>query len=120
MSKPFEITFRHMKPSSAISKWAEEKASKLTTRHGHAMRCRLVVNSPEGQHRHGAQFRVHVEVGVKGADPFDLEASHEDVYAAIGHVFEITERRLTEHDRRRRELAQRAEPPDSAPQGGAE
>lgn len=118
MSKPFEITFRHMKPSPTITKWAEEKAAKLTDRHGHTTRCRLVINGREGQHRHGSEFRVHIEVGVKGADPFDLEATHEDVYAAIGHAFEVTERRLTEHDRRRREQ-HRAEPPESAPQGGA-
>jgi ribosome-associated translation inhibitor RaiA len=116
MAKALETTFRHIAPSPALTEWAEGKANKLSERHSHATRCRLVVEGPPGHHRHGAPFHIRLEVVVEHEPPYELEATEEDPFVAVTKVFDHAERRLTEHEKKRRDL--RDHPPKVEAQGG--
>ena len=103
MEVPLQVTFRGMSPSEALSGRVREHASKLTTFHRHVMGCRVAIEAPSPHHKHGAHFRVRVDVRVPGAELVvgdDADPRYVDAYAAVDGVFKDAARVLREHQKR--------------------
>lgn len=103
---PFQITFRGLEPSEAITARARELASKLAHVYDRVLRCKVVV---ETSHHHVTpHHRVHVAITLPGEElVVDREAgsaSDEDVYTALVHAFHAVKRRLVA-DRSRHRLS---------------
>jgi ribosomal subunit interface protein len=106
MAIPVHITFRGFDSSSAIEEYVRRRAAKLATFSDRITQCRVTLESPHHHRRHGAAYRVRVEVSAPGAElvigrTADDE-QHQDLYAAVDIEFDRATRVLQDFVRRQR------------------
>jgi hypothetical protein len=105
MQMPLDIRFRDMTPSPALAEsigsWARKLDDVIPLQ-----RCAVVVEKPNGHHRHGGQFVIHLDITVPGHEIVvsrDRQVSHADPYAAVADAFRAARRQLVELNAQRRE-----------------
>jgi cold shock CspA family protein/ribosome-associated translation inhibitor RaiA len=104
---PLQLTFKEIAHSDAVEALVRAHAAKLETFHPRITACRVVLDAAH-RHRHkGRDYHVRIDITVPGAELVvgrDPPAStvHEDLNAAIDHAFDVAERLLDDHARRRR------------------
>ncbi|HEX6275711.1 MAG TPA: HPF/RaiA family ribosome-associated protein [Polyangiaceae bacterium] len=108
MQVPLQITFRGMEPSTAVESRIREKATKLERFHGRITGCKVVVDMPHRQHKHGTLYAVRVELGIPGREILASKGigenhAHEDVYVAVRDAFDAVIRQLEGEIRVRRD-----------------
>jgi ribosomal subunit interface protein len=106
MEIPIQITFHGIGQSSAISDYVRQRAAKLGTFFDRIIGCHVTLEVPHRHHRHGAQYRVRIDVTVPGAKLVvgrtpDEDSAHRDIYAAIDDAFDGLGRVLQDYVRKR-------------------
>jgi len=108
MQIPLQITFRGMEPSTAVEARIREKATKLERFQGRITGCKVVVDLPHRQHKHGTLYAVRVELAIPGREILASKGigenhAHEDVYVAVRDAFDAVIRQLEAEIRVRRD-----------------
>lgn len=98
MHTPLEITFRGMSSSLWIEAFIETWVARLERSCGVLQRCAVVIDRPHGNHRHGNEFQVRVEVAASNCQVVAsrVDPDNENMYAAITDAFRAARRQL--HD----------------------
>lgn len=107
MKTPVQITFRGIEASTAIDDYIRRRAAKLETFSNRMTRCHMTLEAPHHRQKHGATYRVRIEMSVPGADLVVGDRSradslHQDLYAAIDDAFDDAGRVLQGHVQRHR------------------
>lgn len=103
MQSPVQVTFRDIKPSTAISEHVEKRAAKLENFFDRITKCHVVVEAPHRHSIHGRRYHVRIDLHVPGKElvisstPDD--ESKEDLHAAVDDAFGDAERVLEEYSR---------------------
>ena len=107
MEIPTQVTFRHMKASPSL----EERVRDLTMRLGRfspqILRCRIVIDGPQGRHLQGESFDVRLAISVPGREISVSHSrvndpAHVDAYLAVRDAFMAARRKLQDYERERR------------------
>jgi len=109
MQIPWEVSYRNVRPTSAIQKLIDRKVASLERFYPRIVGCHIAIERPGRHHRHGkgAHFRVRIELSVPGErlvvgrDPEEAK-DHENAYLAISEAFHAIRRRLQDHTRKQR------------------
>lgn len=101
MKCPMQITFKGLAHSDALEETARAAAEVLETRAASVVGCRLLIEAPRGNHRKGGAVHVRLDVTVPRREVVASEEvahapGHDDVHAAVRHVFHTVERQLSE------------------------
>ena len=95
MTRPLQITFRHMQVHADLEAAIRERAADLETYAPGIIGCGVTVEVPHRDRKHGRHLHVRVEAGLPGED---VIVSHESLQAhalaAVHEAFDITRRRL--------------------------
>ena len=125
LSHPIQITFRNLQPSAAVAARIRTEAAKLERYFSPIISCRVLIEAPHRQLRHGVRYHLRIEIGVPGNDIVVLHeppsrrtlraaeiehpakrgetgAPHKDIYVAIRDSFDLARRRLEDYARVRR------------------
>jgi ribosomal subunit interface protein len=107
MKTPVQITFRGIEASPAIDDYIRRRTAKLETFSNRMTRCHVTVEAPHHRHKHGAPYRVRIEMSAPGADLVvgdrsAAETAHQDLYAAVDDAFDDASRVLRDHVQRHR------------------
>jgi ribosome-associated translation inhibitor RaiA len=116
MTRPLQLTFRHMQVSADLETAIHDRAADLETCAPGIIGCDVTVEVPHHDHAHGRHVHVRVEVALPGEDiVVSREGTAERALVAVHEAFDIARRRLqdrvgTERDARRgrREAAREA------------
>ena len=99
-----QITFRHLRPSEAITQLINEQVAKLEELAEHIVECRVVIDEPNHNHR-SKHFKVEVVLLIDGAELVagrELDESHgEDAAQVVHRNFQAIRRQLQDHIHRR-------------------
>jgi ribosomal subunit interface protein len=114
MQTPFQVTFRSMAHSEAISAHLLRRAGQLEQFFDRIVSCHVVVELEGHHHRHGDRYRFSIHLGLPGHEILVNHAAPddralEDAYAAADRAFDEAERQLEDWVRRRRDLRHEAE-----------
>ena len=96
MQSPFQITFRHMDSSSAVTARVREHLERF---HGRITSGQVVVEAPPGHQRNGAPFQIKIDLAMPGHEVHVRSEcaegdSHADVYVALRDAFDSAKRQL--------------------------
>jgi ribosome-associated translation inhibitor RaiA len=92
-----QITLREFSPSSSLEQSIRRRLDALARIHPRTARCRVTVETESRRHRHGALYRVRLDLdGEIGT------GRHEDVHVALRDAFDAMRRALDDRSRRRR------------------
>lgn len=83
MDIPLEIAFHNLKPSSEVESLIREHVDKLEKLYPHLIGCRVSLEVPHRQHRHGNVPEVHIAIRVPGRE---IAVSREPHRAKERHV----------------------------------
>jgi len=100
------ITYRHFASSDALEARVREGVTKLFELFPRITRCNVALEMHQRQ-RHGHNFRCRVDLVVPNAELVaqnsETEDASEDVYVALGQVFDEATRQLEDYLRRARQ-----------------
>lgn len=107
MDGPLEIRFHELDASEALEMAIRERVERLDRLYPRLTSCRVAVEAPHRQHRHGNIREIRIELGVPGGKLAISHAPHRphekyaepDLYSALRDAFDAAERRLIEHKR---------------------
>ena len=68
MQVPLQISFRHMKHSTAIEAAIRDRVAKLDAFFDHILGCRVVVGPAGNHHAHGNLYEVRLDITVPGEE----------------------------------------------------
>ena len=120
MNLPIQTTFRNIGHSAAVVERIEEEAARLEKYFDRITFCRVIIEAPHKDHRHGDPFHVHITLGVPGKELVvahepawragvedganahlqkhqEIEGAHKDLYVAIRDSFQATRRQLQDY-----------------------
>jgi ribosome-associated translation inhibitor RaiA len=115
MQTPVRITFQKMDASPALEAKIRDGVEELETVFDRIVSCRVSVEAPQ-RHQQGGIFKVHVELGVPGAQivigrSSHADASHADAFVAVRDAFRAARRQLEDYvDRRRGDVKAHSAP----------
>jgi len=123
MDSPLQISYHSMESSPSIEAFIREKAAKLEKFCQRITTCRVFVDGPDHDRKHGSAYHgklyhVRIELAVPGEElvvnrnPV-LHATHTDVYAAISDAFKSARRMLEDYVRRVRGDVKHHESPEA-------
>lgn len=107
MNVPVQVTFRNLDTSPAVEADVLRRAAMLERFHPRLQSCRIVLEAPHRHRRHGAPYRVRIDMVVPGAElvvgrnPTE-HAAHADIYVAVRDAFRAARRELMDDARRTR------------------
>ncbi len=105
MPFPLEITFLGMAPRGSIEERIRHFAAKLEATYQRIVRAQVVVEAPQGRHRHGGAYHVRIRLVVPGGelvvsrDPGRVD-SHVNLHVALRDSFLAARRQVEDHVRR--------------------
>lgn len=107
MQIPLRVTFRGMKPSPALEERIRYEARSLERFGEELTGCRVTVALPHQHGRKGQLYSVKIALHARGEEivvdhDHGENHAHEDLYVAVRDAFELAERRVEQHVRRRR------------------
>lgn len=125
MTLALQITYRNLDRSDQIDHRIRAEAAKLNKFYPRIESCRVVVEAPEGHHRHGNVNHVRIDLGVPGgelvtthepglqsslqraeaaktAKHMEVDAPHKSISRAIHDAFKSARRQLQDYVRRQR------------------
>lgn len=106
MEIPFELEFKNMSPSEALTGLIRDRMRKLEKFHPHITGCRVIVEAPHRHHHQGKQYQVHVRLIVPGnilvSSRDTPNPSHEDPNVAVRDAFDAMRRQLEDYVRIKR------------------
>lgn len=108
MQKQVQITFRHMEPSNALTKLANQKFAKLVSKLPETVTCHVVVEHQAASHTKGGVCLVRVDVHSVQLQ-VSAQGVHVDAQTAIREAFDHVRARLDS------QLARRRQPVDVRP-----
>lgn len=100
MQTPLRITFQNTPPSDAIRRLIEEQADHLEQFFGRMTACHVVFKLPDGNHRNGGRYEVHVHIKMPGGHTVDVDHTPQlderfaDPQFAVSDAFRRARRRL--------------------------
>lgn len=110
MQTPLEIAFKDMATSDHLESLIRRRVDRLERQHPDLIGCRVVVDVPHRAPESGkVALRVTVEVDTPGRQKLvarseaENHASKGDATAALGRAFDAAQRRLEDHEGRRRD-----------------
>jgi ribosomal subunit interface protein len=114
MQTPFQVTFRSMAHSDAISTHLERRAGQLEQFFDRITSCHVVVEQEGHHHRHGDRYRFSIHVCLPGHEILVNHVAPDDpalenAYTAADRAFDEAERQLEDWVRRRRDLRHEGE-----------
>jgi ribosome-associated translation inhibitor RaiA len=112
MQIPVQVTFHGMPASAALDTAIRQYAGKFDRFHPHLIRCRAVVEHVARHQRQGKEYRVRLDIRVKGGEIAINRDHAEDAFVAVREAFDAARRRLEDHARRRRGAVKAHEPRD--------
>jgi len=111
MEPPIHITYRGLDPSDALNRLIHDEAAKLGKFFDGIVTCRIAIDRPDGHHRHGAPYHVHVTVVVPGAElaaTSDEIVTQNDPALSVRDAFRRAKRRVREYASRKHDPHGRA------------
>ena len=125
MTRPLQVTFRHMAAAPVLEEEVRARAAWLETFYSEIVGCRVLIEFPHRHRSQGRPVHIRVELSVPGEDivvnqettrhvTFDDARSeivhrtlagqpdHRDVVVAIHDAFDVARRRLEDFARRQR------------------
>ncbi len=105
MQTPVQITFRGMPPSEAVELIIRQRIEWLEGFHDHIIRGHVVVDVPHRTHQKGRTYSIRVDLATPSGEIVASSSegdAHEDIHAAIRHVFDAARRQLDDEQDRRR------------------
>ena len=124
MTRPLQVTFRHMAAAPVLEQEVRARAAWLETFYSEIVGCRVLIEFPHRHRSQGRPVHIRVELSVPGEDivvnqettrhvTFDDARSeivhrtlagpdHRDVVVAIHDAFDVARRRLEDFARRQR------------------
>ncbi|MFT6791175.1 MAG: ribosomal subunit interface protein [Cellvibrionaceae bacterium] len=106
-----QITYRDMDPSEALSAAVEKRLNKLERFCSDIKSIRVVLESPHNHKNKGKEFRITLEIDLKG-DSVAVSQDHLSMYAAIRDAFNVAERKLKSHTEKQRDHRSQRPPLD--------
>lgn len=107
MTFPIQITFHHMDRSEALEQAIRDKAEKLGKFHPAITQLHVSVTSETRHSAKGREYRVRLDLHVKGAEYAITRQADEDVFVAARDAFDAARRLLdSEIDERRGHVKQ--------------
>jgi ribosomal subunit interface protein len=109
MQTPLQVTFRSMAHSDALEAHVQQRVRKLDHFCDRIISCHVVIEVDGHRHRHGAQYRVSVHLGLPGHEisvhhsPPPQAPTAETAYATCDHALDDAERQVDEWTRRQRD-----------------
>jgi cold shock CspA family protein/ribosome-associated translation inhibitor RaiA len=102
MERPLEIAFHNMDTSATLENEIRARVTKLESRYGRLVGCRVSVEALHQQHRTGNIYDVHITMSVPGRDLAVSREPHRakekyanpDVRTSIRDAFEAAEKQL--------------------------
>ena len=110
MALPLQVTFRDVRHSDSLEARVRARADKLESFHRQITSCRVALEAPHRQKRHGLRYRVRIDLTVPGAKLVIGRHEFSDAYAAVDDAFHDAQRVLTQHASRHREVRGDAAP----------
>jgi len=109
MTIPVHIVYRDFPRSDAIDAYVRRHVDRLSSHGKSILSCHVAVEAPHRHKHHGRQYRVRIDLSVRGAELVvdrcpDAGREHQDAYAAIDDAFGHAVRRLDDHAQRQRDL----------------
>lgn len=99
------VTFRHFSATDALEVRVREGVTKLFELFPKIIKCSIALEMHQRE-RHGHNFRCRLDLVVPNAELVaqnsETDASSEDVYVALGEVFDAANRQLEDYVRRSR------------------
>jgi ribosomal subunit interface protein len=120
MLLPVQVTFRDIPRSAAAEARVRARATRLERFASRITACRVALEAARRRPRHNASCcHVRIDLTVPGGElvvgrDSGERAVHRDLYAAIDHAFDVAQRRLEDHARRRRGEVKTHEPSPTA------
>lgn len=102
MQIPLQISFQGIVRSDALYGAVQEKAEKLERFYDRVTSCRVVLGVEGRHHRHGRQYRVHIDLKVPGGEIAVTHEHAEDIQVALREAFAAARRRLEDYARGQR------------------
>ncbi len=108
MQIPLQITWKDFSPTPAVEEDIKRYAQKLDEVHDRITSCRVVVETPHRNQKHGKHYHVAIDLTVPGheiavtRDPAQ-NAAHEDLHVAIRDSFNAARRQLLDLSEKRRD-----------------
>jgi ribosomal subunit interface protein len=96
MTFPIQITFHHMDRSEALEQSIHDKAEKLGKFHPGITQLHVAVTSETRHSTTAREYRVRLDVHVKGKDYAVTRQADEDAFAAARDAFDAARRVLDE------------------------
>jgi ribosome-associated translation inhibitor RaiA len=100
-----QISYHGLEASPALNEVIATHARRLAELNDRLGVLRVAVEAPNHRHRHGQQYRVHLELALPGDDLVIDRNDHadgDDVYVSVRRAFDVLRRRLCAVEERRR------------------
>lgn len=102
MKLPFDIQFRGLEPSEALSRSARDHARKLEWLMPDILTCRVGIDLTPRPPQQGRPIGVRIDLTVPGHELVVNRAQHEDPYVGLNDAFDNMKRQLEELVQKRR------------------
>ena len=110
-----QITFKNLDHSPVVQSAIQEEAEYLYAFIGQtAESFKVLIEIPHHHHRRGVQYRIRIEIAVRGQRIVVVQALNRNVYKAIKNSFAGARKQVIESLHRRRSLARHGEFPETA------
>jgi ribosome-associated translation inhibitor RaiA len=106
MQTPVQIEFRGMDASDHVRGSITAHIAQLEQRFGRVTACHVLFKAPDGHHRTGAPYEVHIRLALPNGREVNVSRTakaderHSDLSFAINDAFHRARRRLQDHARR--------------------
>ena len=112
MPFPVEITAHQLDLPENVRELVRERAEHLERFFQRILRCRVVIDGPDGHNRIGGTYQVHVDLQVPGQLLTVNQKEDHDLILTIRQAFEAARRQLEDYARKLRgEVKHRGESP---------